>query len=96
MADVDVHSVPTPDGWRCAVTIREGSSQTQHEVTLSQQAYDQLGGGRVPPEALVRESFAFLLEREPKESILGRFDLAVIGGRYFPELEADLRRRLER
>ena len=94
MADVDVDTLPTRDGWRCAVTIREGSSQTQHEVTLSQRAYDQLSDGRVPPETLVRESFAFLLEREPKESILRRFDLTEIG-RYFLEFEADLRRRLE-
>jgi hypothetical protein len=95
MADVDVRTSPTRDGWHCVVTIREGSSQTRHEVTLSHQVYDQLSGARVPPEALVRESFAFLLEREPKESILRRFDLTVIG-RYFPEFEAELRRRLER
>jgi hypothetical protein len=76
------------------VSIREGPSQTHHEVTLSQQAYDQLSGGRVSPEALVAEAFAFLLEREPKESILRRFDLTVIG-RYFPEFEAELRSRLE-
>jgi hypothetical protein len=41
MADVDVRTSPTRDGWHCVVTIREGSSQTQHEVTLSQQASDQ-------------------------------------------------------
>jgi hypothetical protein len=35
----------------------------------------------------------FLLEREPKESILGQFDLPVIG-RYFPEYERDIRKRL--
>ena len=40
MADVDVRTSPTRDGWHCVVTIREGSSQTQHEVTLSQQASD--------------------------------------------------------
>ena len=84
-----------PDGWRCTVTIRDAVSQTQHEVTLSRQAYEQLTGGRVPPEALVRESFGFLLEREPKEAILRRFELTVIG-RYFLEFEAELRRRLER
>ncbi len=94
MPTVDVHVIPSADGWRCAVTIRQGSSQTQHDVTLSHQAYDQLTGGRVSPEALVRESFAFLLEREPKEAILRRFDLTVIG-RYFPEFEAELRRRLD-
>jgi hypothetical protein len=95
MADVDVRTSPTRDGWHCVVTIREGSSQTRHEVTLNHQAYDRLIGARVPPEALVRESFAFLLEREPKESILRRFDLTVIG-RYFPGFEAELRRRLGR
>jgi hypothetical protein len=89
-----VHSVVAPDGWRCTVTIRDAVSQTQHEVTLSRQAYEQLTGGRLPPEALVRESVGFLLEREPKEAILRRFDLTVIG-RYFPEFEAELRRRLE-
>jgi hypothetical protein len=36
------------------------------------------------PEALIEASFAFLLEREPKEAILARFELPVIE-RYFPE-----------
>ena len=44
-----------------------------------------------PPEDLVRRSFVFLLAREPKESILGRFDLPLIG-RYFPEYEREIRR----
>ena len=34
-----------------------------------------------------------LLEREPKESILARFDLPVIE-RYFPEYPHEIRRRL--
>lgn len=38
---------------------------------------------------LVEASFAFLLEREPKESILREFDLTVIG-RYFPEYEQEI------
>jgi hypothetical protein len=41
----------------------------------------------------VTESFRFLLEREPKESILGSFDLTVIG-RYFPEYEREIAKRL--
>ena len=35
----------------------------------------------------------FLLDREPKECILGRFDVTVIS-RYFPEFERELRRYL--
>jgi len=41
---------------------------------------------------LVRESFVFLLEREPASSILQRFDLPVIQ-RYFPEYSEAMRRR---
>ncbi len=44
-------------------------------------------------ERVVRESFEFLLEREPASSILPEFSLDVIG-RYFPEYENDLPRRL--
>jgi hypothetical protein len=39
------------------------------------------------PEDLLEASFTFLLEREPKEAILGRFELPVIE-RYFPEYRA--------
>ena len=42
------------------------------------------------PEDLVRRSFEFLLEREPRTSILREFDLPVIG-RYFPEYEREIR-----
>jgi hypothetical protein len=39
------------------------------------------------PEELLEASFAFLLEREPKESILDRFELPVIE-QYFPDYPA--------
>ena len=52
----------------------------------------RLAPGAATPDDLVRRSFEFLLEREPKESILGRFDLMVIA-RYFPEYERTIRRR---
>ena len=39
------------------------------------------------------ESFRFLLEREPKESILRSFDLTVIS-RYFSEYEREITRRV--
>ena len=46
---------------------------------------DRWGRGR-SAEDLVRESFRFLLDREPKESILREFKLSVIT-RYFPDYE---------
>ncbi|MBE9506926.1 MAG: hypothetical protein IMY86_02665, partial [Chloroflexi bacterium] len=74
-------------------TVKEGRGESRHRVTLRKADYERLSGGKVSPEALVTESFRFLLEREPKESILRSFDLTVIG-RYFPEYEREIARRL--
>jgi hypothetical protein len=77
-----------------AVTVEDGGGRTTHQVILSAAYHQKLAGGTVAAEELVRRSFEFLLEREPKESILTRFELSVIG-RYFPEYEREIRRRLE-
>jgi hypothetical protein len=45
------------------------------------------------PEDCVEAAFRFLLDREPNESILSRFDVTVIS-RYFPEFERELPRYL--
>jgi hypothetical protein len=81
------------DSYDLQVTVKEGQSETNHKVTLKQSDYERLAGGEVSPEALVTESFRFLLEREPKESILRSFDLTVIS-RYFPEYEREIKQRL--
>jgi hypothetical protein len=75
------------------VRVIEPGSATSHEVTVSPSDCARLAGGKVEPEELVRRSFKFLLEREPKESILKRFDLSVIS-RYFPEYEREITRGL--
>jgi len=75
------------------VRVLEGGSESAHRVTLKPEDYRRLAGGKATPEELVRLSFEFLLEREPKESILARFDLPVIA-RYFPEYENEIARRL--
>jgi hypothetical protein len=68
------------------VTVTEGSTSTRHEVTVGDAEVGRLAPGAATPDDLVRRSFEFLLQREPKESILRRFELPVIG-RYFPEYE---------
>ena len=65
-------------GGEFRVTVEESGSETTHVVTVHS------GRDGVADEALVEASFGFLLDREPKESILPRFDLAVIE-RYFPD-----------
>lgn len=85
MAEIEVR--PLGDG-RFKVRIEEVDSATEHEVTLSTDDLERLGAGRTP-DAFVRACFAFLLEREPKESILTSFDVSVIG-RYFSEFEREI------
>lgn len=75
------------------VRVIEGKTETSHRVTLKAEDYERLAKGKVEPQELVRQSFEFLLENEPKESILARFDLSVIG-RYFPQFEREIKRRL--
>lgn len=61
---------------------------TPYDVTVARHDLERLGGGR-PGEDLVAAAFRFLLDREPKEAILRRFDLSVIS-RYFPDFEQEL------
>ena len=75
------------------VTVTEGRSQSSHRVTVRQEYYEKLSGGNISAEELVRRSFEFLLEREPKESILSQFDLTVIA-RYFSDYEQQIQKRL--
>ena len=76
---------------RFHVAVRDGGSSTEHEVTVPASDLERLAAGR-SPEEFVRACFGFLLEREPKESILRAFDVGVIG-RYFPEFEREISRR---
>jgi hypothetical protein len=82
------------DGWTCDVALREGG-RTVSTNTVGVPASDlaRLAPGAARPEDLVERSFVFLLERESPSSILRAFDLDVIS-RYFPEYEAEIRRRI--
>jgi hypothetical protein len=81
------------DASRFRVRVIDDGSESTHQVTLSQKDCARIAGGATEPEKLIRKSFEFLLEHEPKESILGRFDLSVIG-RYFPEYEGEIKKRM--
>lgn len=74
------------------VEVRDDSGVSEHRVTAAPARVEELGGG-ADAEALIEESFRFLLEREPKEAILSTFELSVIS-RYFPEYPDEIRRRV--
>ena len=57
--------------------------------------YLRLTAGKQKPERLLDAAFRFLLDREPKESILSAFDMRVVR-RYFPEFDDAFPRYLVR
>ena len=89
-----IEATPADDtGTRFSVDVREDDgSSTAHEVTVSDGDWERFGGGHQSRAELVEASFRFLLEREPKESILRSFELGVIA-RYFPEFDETIARR---
>ncbi len=74
------------------VTVEEGKSRTMHDVTVTADDVESYATG-VSAEQLVEASFEFLLEREPKESILSRFELPVIE-RYFSDYPVRIREKI--
>ncbi len=89
-AQISVEPQQKGDAWECNVTVAEGNSHTNHTVMVERTYRDKLAGTATPVEHLVEKSFEFLLQREPKESILRSFSLPLIG-RYFPEYENSMR-----
>ena len=92
MTTMDVACEPTADGWSCAVRVTEADGASEHRVSVARGDLERLAPADAEPDDLVRRSIEFLLEREPRTSILRSFDLPVIG-RYFPEYEARISRR---
>ena len=95
MSEIEVRCAPTDAGWRCDVEVRDASGATAHVVTVDPANATDLAAATdaADVERLVYETFDFLLEREPKESILRSFDLTVVS-RYFPDYEHEIRSRL--
>jgi hypothetical protein len=87
---IEIDCRPVAGGWSCDVRVGTDPGATDHRVGVKAGDLARLDPGASDPTDLVRRSFAFLLEREPRESILRSFDLTVIG-RYFPEWEAAIR-----
>jgi hypothetical protein len=77
------------DGYVYDVTVEEESAVTEHRVTFSIEYYEEMTDAELDPEEFVKKSFEFLLEREPKESILGEFDLSEIS-EHFPEYKDEI------
>jgi len=83
---IDVRCEPASDGWTCLVRLTDAAGTGEHRVAVDRADLARLAPGTAEPTDLVRRSFEFLLEREPRSSILRTFEITVIG-RYFPDWE---------
>ena len=90
---IEIRRTSERDPLEFEVIVREGQGESRHHVTMARQTCDRLTAGKFTPERCLEAAFRFLLDREPKESILSRFDVTVIS-RYFPEFERELPRYL--
>ncbi|HYN65216.1 MAG TPA: hypothetical protein VES36_11490, partial [Candidatus Limnocylindrales bacterium] len=75
MTQVRVECRPDQAGWSCSVTVGDDVGATHHQVSVSGGTLARIAPGVSEPTRLVEASFAFLLERERRESILRSFDL---------------------
>jgi hypothetical protein len=88
MIAINVISIASDNPFEFEVILREGNSESRYAVTMTRRTHEDLAPNS-SVEACIEAAFRFLLDREPKESILKRFDIAVIA-RYFPEFERAL------
>jgi hypothetical protein len=90
MTEIDVEVLPQGGGWLCCVTLADDAGRSEHRVTVNRDDLEHYAPGASDPASLVRRSFEFLLEREPRGSILHDFDLPAIE-RYFRDYPAAIR-----
>jgi hypothetical protein len=92
---IQLRQVSDEDPLEFEVRVRDESSETSHRVTISRETCKRLTAGEYTAEQCLEAAFQFLLDREPKEAILRRFEVGVISA-YFPEFESQLSHYLAR
>lgn len=92
--EVNVTCDPRERGWTCRVRVGDDPGATEHLVEVDRETMSDLAPAAAPDD-LVRESFAFLLDHEPRESIMRSFELPIIG-RFFADYADAMRSRFGR
>ena len=86
---IDVTLKKPDDPYAFEVRVAERGTETRHRVTMTDATFRKLACEKASPERVVEAAFEFLLDREPKESILSSFDVTVISS-YFPSFESEI------
>jgi hypothetical protein len=71
------------------VIVRDARDESRHRVTIQADEAERWAKLGAEPARCVEAVIRFLLDREPKESILSAFDTNVVR-RYFPEFDDEL------
>lgn len=80
-------------GWTFLVELGHGEGLAEYWVDVDRDHWTRLTGRRVEPAELVAFTFKFLLDKESKELIMKKFNLADVV-KYFPAYELELKRVL--
>jgi hypothetical protein len=68
------------------VIVHDGRGESRHRVTIQADEAGRWAKFGAEPSRCVEAVMRFLLDREPKESILSAFDMRLVR-RYFPEFD---------
>jgi hypothetical protein len=68
------------------VVVRDARGESRHRVTIEADEVERWAKLGAEPSDCVKAAMRFLVDREPKESILSAFDIRVIR-RYFPQFD---------
>jgi len=73
-------------GFTFDVIVRDLRGESRHRVTIEAAEAERWAKLGAAPSRCVEAVMRFLLDREPKESILSAFDMRIVR-RYFPEFD---------
>jgi hypothetical protein len=87
MSEPSISVTPHPSGGLVFdVTVRNPRGESRHRVTVQDDERERWAKLVAKPSLCAQAMMQFLLDREPKESILRAFDMRVVR-RYFPEFD---------
>jgi hypothetical protein len=96
MSEASVTVTPSPgSGFTFDVIVRDLRGVSGHRVTIEANEAERWAKLGAEPSRCVEAVLRFLLDREPKESIMTAFDIGVVR-RYFPEFDEAFPRYLVR
>lgn len=90
--EIDIKTRASNMGWHFTVTVSDEKGPAFYTVTMDKDFVTRIGA-QLDPETVIEKSFEFLLEKEPKESILKEFDITTIS-HYYPDFIPALEKKL--